>query len=88
MSGYIFERMFVVWRSLLTGHSVTMVVSQKNWSHYSCSLQWTSQWTKLVASEMAQSKDDTIVDQLTLTISPSCTRVGIKYERKSFHYRK
>lgn len=67
---------------------MAMVVSQTNWSHYSCFLQWTSQWKKVEATEMAHSKDETIVDQLTLTISPSCTRVGIKYERKSFHYRK
>lgn len=55
------------------------VASQANWSHHSCFLQLTSQWKKPVASEMAQSENDTIVDQLTWPTSPSSTGVGRKY---------
>lgn len=79
VSEFLLKRVFIVWHSSLTGPSMAMAAPQTNQNHYSCVLEWTCQWKKLVASEVSQSKDDTVVEQPILTISSSFTRDGIRY---------
>lgn len=87
MSEYLLKTMFVAWHSSLTALAWQWL------PHRLELLQWcpigTCQWKKLVAPEVSQSKDDTVVDQFILAISSSFTRDGIKYvKRESFRYRK